>query len=177
MVDTWWKMLWLDDSKVINANHHHSKSVTDYLRHTCSIDLIKASLCYGRDKASEALKSLNKKILEWVINIMVIKNLLIKSMIYQHDSRIQNNVSNKFPLCFSIPSWLIGWTTLSVWPPVGLLSCRPPGMCWHHAPLYTRSDGWQQANPAPAQPCSTPPHSHQGGWGEGLREKKVGNEG
>lgn len=69
------------------------------------------------------------------------------------------------------------WAASSVWPPVGLLSCRPPGMRWHHTPLYTRSDGWQQANPAPAQPCSTPPHSQQGGLGEGLREKDGGNGG
>lgn len=64
-------------------NRHHSKSVTDYLRHTCSIDLIKASLYCGRDKASKALKSLNKQILQLIILIMMQKSVN-KSAIHQY---------------------------------------------------------------------------------------------
>lgn len=76
-------------------------------------------------------------------------------------------------VCSSIPSWLSRINSVVCLASSGPFSCRPPGTCWHYAPLYTRSDGWQQANPAPAQPCSTPPHSQQGGAGEGL----MGNEG
>lgn len=92
MVDTWWKELWLDDSKVINANHHHGNlSVTDYLRHTCSIDLIKASLYCGRDKASKALKSLNKQIL--IIKIILLIIITIINNVAKHCWNIQIHMS------------------------------------------------------------------------------------